>query len=70
MTKEETSLMRQKRGGGLLQNKTAKTITRGLSINDGNPFFEIFDPSLPLVTHFTKWAYGVMSPFGRSSPSP
>ena len=30
------------------------------------PFFEIFDTSLPLVTHFSKLTYGVMSPFGRS----
>ena len=30
------------------------------------PFFEIFYLSLPLVTHFTKWAYEVTSPFGRS----
>ena len=29
-----------------------------------HPFFEIFDPSLPLVTHFTT--YGVTSAFGRS----
>ena len=30
-----------------------------------HPFFKIFDPSLPLVTHFIKYAYGVTSPFGR-----
>ena len=31
-----------------------------------HPFFEIFDPSLPLVTHFTEWSYGVIiSPFRR-----
>ena len=35
-----------------------------------NQFFDIFDPNppLPLVTHFTKQAYGVMSSFGRSPP--
>ena len=27
---------------------------RGPSINDASHFFEIFEPSLPLVTHFTK----------------
>ena len=30
-------------------------------------FFEIFDPSLRLLIPFTKYAYGVMSPFGRSA---
>ena len=29
-------------------------------------FLKIFDPSLILVTHFTKWAYGVTSTFSRS----
>ena len=33
-------------------------------------FFEIIDPSLPLVTHFTKYSYGVTSPFGRSPLPP
>ena len=28
-------------------------------------FFDIFDPSLPLVTHFTIYDYGVKSLFGR-----
>ena len=32
------------------------------------PLFEIFGPSLPLVTHITKYVYGVTSPFGRSPP--
>ena len=40
------------------------------SINDVAFFFEIIDPSLPLVTHFTKQAYGVTSPFGRSPLPP
>ena len=31
-----------------------------------SPIFWEFWPSLPLVTHFTKYAYGVMAPFGRS----
>ena len=35
-----------------------------------HPFFEIFDPFFPIVTHFNKKAYGVTSPFGRSSPPP
>ena len=35
------------------------------SIKDVTHFFEIFYPSLPLVTHFTKYAYGVTSPFGK-----
>ena len=30
------------------------------------PFFEIFDPSLPLATHFTRSANRVTSPFCRS----
>ena len=30
-----------------------------------HPFFEIFYPSLSLVSHFTKYAYGVTSPFDR-----
>ena len=34
-----------------------------------HPFFEIFDSPLPLVTHFTKYPYGVMSPF-QYPPSP
>ena len=43
----------------------------GKSMNLGpsimmSPFFEIFDTSLPLVTHFSKLTYGVTSPFGRS----
>ena len=38
---------------------------RGPHINDIN-HFEIFDPSLPLDTHFTKYSNGVSSPFGRS----
>ena len=32
-------------------------------------FFDIFDPPSPHVTHFTKQAYRLMSPFGRP-PSP
>ena len=39
---------------------------KGPSINDIAHFLKIFDPSLPLVTHFTKYAYGVTSLFGRS----
>ena len=35
-----------------------------------SPFFESFDPSLSLVTHFTRQAYGVTSPFGRSPSLP
>ena len=31
-----------------------------------HPFFETFDPYLPLVTLYTKKAYGVTSPFGKS----
>ena len=31
-----------------------------------HPFFDIFYPSLPLVTHFSIYTYGVTSTFGRS----
>ena len=39
--------------------------TKGPSINDVTHFLKFWRLP-PLVTHFTKWAYGVTSPFGRS----
>ena len=44
------------------------TLAQGVIHKLCHPFFEIFDPSLLLVTHFTKQAYRAMSPFG-SPPS-
>ena len=41
-------------------------IVKGSSINDVTHFLRFLTPSLPLVTHFTKYAYGVTSLFGRS----
>ena len=35
------------------------------SINDVTHFFRFLTPPSSLVIHVTKWAYGVMSPFGR-----
>ena len=40
----------------------------GAFINDVAQFLRFLTRSLPLVTHFTKKAYGVMSAFGRSPP--
>ena len=39
--------------------------TKGPSINDVTHFLKFWRLS-PLVIHFTKWAYGVTSPFSRS----
>ena len=38
----------------------------GSSINEVNHFLRFLTHPFPLVTHFTKYAYGVTSLFGRS----
>ena len=43
---------------------------KGPSANDITHLLIFLTPSLPFVTHFTKQAYGVSSPFGRSSLPP
>ena len=42
---------------------------KGLFTKDVTSFLRVLTP-LPLVTHFTKSAYGLMSPFGRPLPPP
>ena len=42
---------------------------QGLSINDVTYFLKFVTPPFPLSPHFTKLAYGLTAPFGRS-PSP
>ena len=45
-------------------------IDKGPFTNDVTHFLRFLTPFLPLVTHFTKLAYELMSPFGRPLPPP
>ena len=49
-----------------IKNDGAVVVDKGPSIINVTHFLRFLTPPFPLVTHFTKQAYGVTSPFGRS----
>ena len=54
----------------IIKDQIMRIDHKGPSINDLTHFLYIFDPSLPLVTRFTKETYGVTSPSIWQNPIP